>query len=132
MRSGPPPNVLAATVLALVLSGCGSLSADEVERVATDFAASGSDPGARCGLLAPGARAALVAEESTSCEEAVVQVPVSTGEVTSVQVWGQEAQVRLADDTLFLTRTSDGWRISAAACEGGGEDRPYDCRLAAS
>jgi hypothetical protein len=52
--------------------------------------------------------------------------------VTAVEVWGAEAQVRLADDTVFLTRTSDGWRVSAAACTPRGEGLPYDCRLAAS
>jgi hypothetical protein len=73
-----------------------------------------------------------VEEESSTCEEAIGQVPLGAGKVTAVEVWGEEAQVRLTDDTLFLTRTTDGWRISAAACTPQGESLPYDCRLEAS
>jgi hypothetical protein len=112
---------------ALLLSGCGGLSDDEVGRVAEDFA--GGDAAARCDLLAPGAFAALVEAESSSCEEAIEQLPVGSGAVTEVQVWGEEAQARLSDDTLFLTRTSSGWRVMAAACRPQGQDEPYDCQV---
>ena len=47
-------------------------------------------------------------------------------------MWGEEAQVRLSDDTLFLTRTADGWRVSAAACTAQGAELPYECQLEAS
>jgi hypothetical protein len=52
---------------------------------------------ARCELLAPNTRAALV-EEASGCEEAIQQIPLGSGEVASVEVWGEEAQVRLADE----------------------------------
>jgi hypothetical protein len=119
--------VLAAAVL--VLCGCGDVSDDEVAEVGADFA--GADPLVRCELLLPNTRTALMEEESATCEEAIETVPRG-GDVTSVEIWGEEAQVRLTDDTLFLTRTSEGWRIAAAACEPQGADRPYDCELAAS
>ena len=112
---------------ALLLAGCGGLSDDEVGRVAADFAA--GDPGERCALLAPGTLAALMGEESSSCEEALEQVPLGSGEVTEVQVWGEEAQAKLRDDTLFLTRTSSGWRVMAAACRAQGAEKPYDCQV---
>jgi hypothetical protein len=119
---------VAAAVLAL--AGCGSLSADEVERVGADFA--DGDPAARCALLAPATLTSFEEDEGEPCDEAIEQLPVGAGEVTSVEVWGEEAQVRLSDDTLFLTRTADGWRVSAAACTPHGADRPYDCEVAAS
>ena len=43
-----------------------------------------------------------------------------------MEVWGEEAQARLTDDTVFLTRTADGWRVTAAACRSQGADLPYD------
>jgi hypothetical protein len=48
--------------------------------------------------------------------------------VESVQIWGGDAQVRLAADTLFLTETRAGWRITAASCRPHGE-APYVCEV---
>jgi hypothetical protein len=132
--SGGRRGRLAAAAAAVLLSlcGCGSLAADEVESVGAAFAAADGDPAEQCELLTANTRTALVEEESSTCEEAIGLVPLGAGEVTSVEVWGEEAQVRLTDDTLFLTRTTDGWRVSAAACTPQGEERPYDCQLEAS
>jgi hypothetical protein len=119
---------LAAAVAAggLLLSGCGSLGADEVRTVASDFA--GDDAAARCELLAPSTLASLT-QDAPSCESAIQDVPLGSGRLVSVEVWGEEAQAKLADDTLFLTRTPDGWRVMAAACTPQGAERPYDCQL---
>jgi hypothetical protein len=122
--------VLAAA--AVVLTGCGDLSADDVESAARAFAAAEDDAEVRCDLLAPSTLAALVQEESAPCDEVIGDVPIGTGDVMSVEVWGEEAQARLADDTLFLTRTSAGWRVMAAACTSQGEAKPYDCELEGS
>ena len=126
----PIPRLAALGAAVLLLTGCGGLDDDEVAKVAADFA--GGEGAARCDLLAPGALAALVEEESSSCEEAIQELPLGSGEVLEVAVWGEEAQARLSDDTLFLTRTSDGWRVAAAACTPRGEEMPYECRLEAS
>jgi hypothetical protein len=130
----PTPRTRCAAVVAVVpllLAGCGSLSADEVDDVATAFA--GSEDGAtRCDLLAAETLASLVEETSTTCDEAIAEVPLGSGEVESIEVWGEEAQARLSDDVLFLTHTTSGWRIAAAACTFRGEGRPYDCQLEAS
>jgi hypothetical protein len=119
-------------IVGVLLSGCGSLSADEVRSAAATFAAAADDPAARCRLLTASVVAALVEDEGTSCEDAIEDVPVGSGDVTSVQVWGEEAQARLTDDTLFLTRTTDGWRVTAAACRSQGADLPYSCALEGS
>ncbi len=50
------------------------------------------------------------------------------GAVEAVEVWGSDAQVRLSGDTVFLTDTPAGWRVTAAACEPRGE-LPYDCAV---
>jgi len=121
----------AVAVVPLLLAGCGSLSSDEVRDVATLFA--GSEDGAtRCDLLAAETLASLVEESSTACDEAIAEVPLGSGAVESIEVWGEQAQARLGDDVLFLTRTASGWRIAAAACTSRGEGLPYDCGLEAS
>jgi hypothetical protein len=117
-------------VAALLVTGCSSTQEPEVQRVATAFEDSGGDPQARCELLAPKALAALEKSESTSCADAIGQLPLSGGGVRSVQVWGGGAQVKLSGDTLFLTRTQGGWKVSAAACRPNA-DAPYDCEVQA-
>jgi hypothetical protein len=114
---------------ALLVSGCGSLSADEVQSVAASFAGAEDDPAARCQMLTANVVEALVEDAGASCEVAIQDLPVGSGDVTSVEVWGEEAQARLTDDTVFLTRTAQGWRITAAACRSQGADLPYACRL---
>ena len=116
-----------AVTATLLLTGCGGLAEGDVERVAEDFAT--GDAAARCELLAPGTLAALVEEESTSCEEAIEQGDIGSGDVMEVGVWGEEAQAKLSDDTLFLTHTSAGWRVFAAACVPQGQEQPYDCEV---
>jgi hypothetical protein len=118
--------------LAAVLTGCGGVEADGVRAVVSEFADPGTSPEARCDLLAPGTRSGLEADEESSCPEVLPQLPLGTGAVEQVQVWGEEAQARLADDTLFLTRTGDGWRVLAGACRPQGPELPYRCRLEAS
>jgi hypothetical protein len=120
-----------AAAVAVLLSGCGNLNADEVESAARAFAGA-QDPAARCELLAPATLTALVEEESSPCEEAIGTVEIGSGDVLSVEVWGEEAQATLADDTLFLTRTSSGWRVMAAACTPQGAEQPYECQLEGS
>jgi hypothetical protein len=112
----------------LVSTGCSSMQQPEVEQVATAFEDAGADPAARCDLLAPATLAAFEQDESAPCAEAIEQVPLQGGRVESVQIWGGDAQVRLSGDTLFLTETRAGWRVTAAACESQGE-APYECEV---
>ena len=113
-------------MIAILLSGCADLEQPEVERVATTFAT--ADPAARCALLAPATVVAVESHASMPCTEAVRLLGTSGGEVLAASVWGDAAQVRLRGDTLFLTRTGEGWRVSAAGCRPHGE-APYDCLL---
>jgi hypothetical protein len=116
-----------AVTATVLLTGCGGLAERDVAEVAADFAA--GDAAARCDLLAPATLASLVEEESTSCEEAIEQVDIGSGDVLEVGVWGEEAQAKLSDDTVFLTHTPAGWRVFAAACVPQGQDQPYDCEV---
>ena len=118
-------------VASVVLGGCGDVSSDEVASTARAFAGAEDDPAARCSLLSDQALSALVENEGATCEDAIQEVSVGSGEIVSTEVWGTEAQVKLSDDTLFLTHTADGWRVVAAACRAQGSEQPYECEVEA-
>ncbi|MFG1702580.1 hypothetical protein ACFLIM_05250 [Nonomuraea sp. M3C6] len=64
-----------------------------------------------------------------TCADALRELRLGPGgPVASVGVWGDEAQVRLTGDTLFLHRFSYGWRVKAAGCRPMG-DLPYACEV---
>jgi hypothetical protein len=113
---------------ALALSGCASASGPDAEHVATAFEDPATDPQARCDLLAPATLQTLESDESAACADAIGQLALPGGAVRSSEVWGGGAQVRLAGDTVFLTETDDGWKVTAAGCEPQGE-APYDCEV---
>jgi hypothetical protein len=110
----------------LLLSACAGLEQPEVEQVASAFA--GADPLARCQMLAPATVSALEGRWAESCVKAMSQLSLPKGAVVSSTVSGDRAQVRLVGDTVFLTRTSDGWKVTAAGCRSRGDAR-YACRL---
>jgi hypothetical protein len=116
---------LTATAL---LTGCAGLEEDDVARVADTFEDPAGAPADRCALLAPATLQTLESDESAPCADVIAQVPLRGGPVEAVEVWGGQAQVRLAGDTVFLTETPSGWQVTAAACEPRGE-MPYDCRV---
>jgi hypothetical protein len=111
------------------VTACANLSAPEVRDVAVAFSA--GDAAARCAMLAAGTVQTLEREEQQPCADAIGQLPLGSGEVVSVDVWGEDALVQLTDDTLFLTLTPSGWQVSAGGCEPQ-PDAPYVCQLEAS
>jgi hypothetical protein len=121
---------LGAAVSVAAVSGCASLDQPEVERVATAFGRPGADPAERCALLAPATVLAIEHDEQAPCATALGQQELAGGQLVSSAVWGDNAQVRLTGDTLFLTRTGQGWRVVAAGCQPRGES-PYLCRVEA-
>jgi hypothetical protein len=126
MRAG---SVVLVLLAALAVAGCSNADEPAVREAASSFAS--GDAQLRCDLLAPATAASLLAEEGSSCTQAIGQLPLGGGGVVSVEVWGEDALVHLADDTLFLTRDDGAWLVSAAACEPAGEG-PYQCQLEAS
>ncbi|MDT0276774.1 hypothetical protein [Blastococcus goldschmidtiae] len=116
---------------ALLLTGCAAAAEDDVRAVATAFQDPGEDPQGRCDLLAPATRAALEGDAAAPCPEAIADLPLPGGEVTSVVVWGDDAQVRIGGDVVFLSGAGGRWLVTAAACEPRGE-MPYDCEVEGS
>ena len=111
---------------AVLLTGCAGLQQPEVDQVAVAFAT--GDASTRCELLSAATLSALEAHQSAACGQAIGRLAPTGGEVVHTEVWGDHAQVRLADDTVFLTRTHAGWRVAAAGCRPNG-DAPYQCRV---
>jgi hypothetical protein len=120
--------VLAGVGAVVLLTGCASASRDDVRAVATAFEEPSASGQERCDLLAPATLRTFESDESAPCADAIGNVPLPGGDVTSVEVWSGDAQVRIGGDVVFLTETDAGWRVTAAACEPRGE-LPYDCEV---
>jgi hypothetical protein len=125
--------VLGLAVLAVLgVSGCGGTAADDEARRTVDAfvrAIADGDGATACGLLAASTRTTVEDTTGDSCERGVVEQAVADpGATTGVDVFGTTAQVRLAHDTVFLTRADGGWRVLAASCTPRGE-HPYDCDI---
>ena len=111
-------------------SGDSSPAATDAARAATSFTASvDAQPEAACALLAPQTRQELE-NSSGPCAQGIKDANLpSAGRVISVDVYGQDAMVRLEHDTLFLARFGSGWRVTAAGCTPQEQDRPFSCEL---
>jgi hypothetical protein len=111
------------------LAGCSSGEETPAQQVAERFySAVGSGQGtAACGLLAP-RTAEQMRSDGAGCAASILQLDLSAGGVRATEVWGGEAQVRLAGDTVFLHRFSRGWLVRAAGCSPRGE-QPYLCKV---
>lgn len=121
--------LLIVAALALAVVGCAPDTAAPA-RAAERFheAVSAHREDAACSMLTR-KTAEKLPDSGQTCAEALREVKLGPGgAVTAVSVWGEAAQVRLAGDTLFLQRFSDGWRIKAAGCRPV-RDLPYDCEV---
>lgn len=122
--------------MVLAVSGCARLNpgTDEAATVAQQFhdRLAVSDEQAACALLAPTTVEEIEAGQPDSCPAhlAALDLPAAS-EVRQAQAYGSNARVRLDADTVFLTRSGDGWTITAAGCIPRGE-RPYDCEVKGS
>ncbi|GLX22006.1 hypothetical protein [Streptomyces lavendulae] len=118
---------------AALLTGCGAPASrqDGARDAAAAFerALAGSDHAGACALLAPGTREELERQEETPCARALpgARLPHG-GPVRGTEVYGRQALLRLAADTLFLSQFRGGWKVVAAGCTPR-QDLPYRCTL---
>lgn len=121
--------VLAASGL-LAVSACTGPGADQAAQVAETFdRLAVSDAGQACDLLAPGTRDEVEKAAQQPCSEALGQEDLpDPSPLLAVDVYGHDAVVRFGNDTVFLARFPEGWRVTAAGCRPGpSDDRPYAC-----
>jgi hypothetical protein len=123
----------AASVSVLAMAGCGSVGdredAASAAAVRLLTAAAQQDGAQACAVLAPDTASELEDSAGKPCPQAILDEDLPKPEaVTGTAVYGQWAQVRLSDDTIFLGVFADGWRVVAAGCRSQG-DQPYDCTL---
>jgi len=130
-RAGLP--LLPVLAVALLAGGCGGSSDAAVSSVSDAFRqALASQEGARaCALLSAQTVSDLEQSSGKPCATAVLHENVPTaGKPTGVQVYGRMAQVRYADDTIFLSRFHDGWRLVGAGCRlTPGAAQRFDCQV---
>jgi hypothetical protein len=120
-----------AGAAALLLPGCAGtqdVPAASAARGLLEAAHSGDGTGA-CELLAPAARSELEQQAGTSCEEAILEEDLGegSGEATA-DVFDTMAQVRVGEETVFLSRYDGRWLVVGAACTPV-PGRPYDCSI---
>jgi hypothetical protein len=125
--------ILAPLLFLVVGAGCGAVAVreDAATDVAERFHAAIGDRDAAlaCGLLAPATREDLEHSKGEDCLKAVLSAGIrSAGAVGHIDVYGDQARVVFAHDTVFLATFSAGWRVTAAGCHPRGE-RPYQCEL---
>jgi hypothetical protein len=118
----------------LVVTGCDALAKDEdaARTVAVAFlgAADRGDSRAACGSLAPGTSQELERSEGADCVTALARVGLrAPGAVRRVDVYGRQARVVLAGDTVFLSAFPGGWRVTAAGCAPRPGGQPYQCEI---
>ncbi|GAA4992889.1 hypothetical protein GCM10023317_21070 [Actinopolymorpha pittospori] len=132
-RVWPTVRIMALLIFVVVGTGCGATAVreDAARKAAEGFhAAVGDRDAARaCGLLAPATREDLEHSAGEGCSKAIMSARIrSAGAVGHIDVYGDQARVVFAHDTVFLSAFSAGWRITAAGCHPRGE-RPYQCEL---
>lgn len=128
-----PASLAGAVAVLLVLAGCGASDDPVADRVQHFHQALAKDDGGgACADLAEETRTTLERQESKPCAEAIAsqQLPQGRGN-GEVVVYGSMAQVRYDDETVFLSRFAEGWRVVAAGCKPTSGDQPHECALEA-
>ena len=128
-----------ALALGLAAGAAGCATPGDRAAAATDAATAflravaDGDGRRACAGLAPTALRELEGAEGAPCARAVTEVPLP-GEPAArhTDVYGWQARVEVAGDTLFLARFDDGWRVTAAGCRPQPGGRPYDCEIQGS
>ncbi|MGX6603051.1 hypothetical protein ACWKSP_13060 [Micromonosporaceae bacterium Da 78-11] len=127
----PPRPVIALTGALVLLAGCSSAGdrAGAADAVALRLltAVADQDGAAACATLAPDTEKDVAEDEP--CATAILDEDLPRpGTIEQTSVYGQWAQVKLTDDTVFLAVFPGGWRVVAAGCTPQG-DKPYDCTV---
>jgi len=123
--------VTAAAGIMLSTAACSTGSHDAaVVKVTQAFtsAVQHRDGTAACALLTDDARQAVSGATDIPCAKAVTSAAYPGTSVRTVEVWSDTAQVRIGADVIFLRRTGNTWKVSAAGCKPQPAG-PYQCTV---
>ena len=130
---GLAPKALLTIGVAAFLAGCGAADPDGASETAERFyaAAKAQDGAQACDQLGEATHVQLEKDEGKPCPEAVLDLRLTGGRAAGVSSYLTEAKVDLhGGDSVFLERTADGWRVSAAGCHPvPDQEAPYDCEV---
>lgn len=129
-----PLRAAGAVLIAALLSGCGASAAREgaASSAGGRFGAAlaAGDYRAACELLAPETRDEVEEDAKGPCGPALRELGLPpSGPARGVDVYGRDALLRTAGDTVFLSQFDDGWKVTAAGCVPQSADEPYRCSL---
>ena len=119
---------LAVVAAGLLLTGCVPSEQPAALSAGNDFQAAlrSRDGRAACDLLALAARSRLESGQGRPCPVALEALALPGDAGSAVEVWGDNAQLRLPSGVVFLARFRTGWKVTAAGCRPR-PDMPYDC-----
>lgn len=128
--------MVAATSLALVgglVAGCAAPAPvrDSARAAVARFFADlrRHDGAGACQELAPATRHEVEQSAKAPCEKAILDEDLKDARPAEhTFVYGQQAMIRMAHDTVFLANTATGWKVVAAGCIHQ-QPGPYDCEL---
>jgi hypothetical protein len=114
------------------VSGCGGGQSGDVDAVARQFyqALLTRDGAAACAVLAPQTKQELEKSAKQACAGVILREGIhGEGGPRRTDVYGTAARVQLGEDTAFLARFQDGWKVMAAGCRRQPHDQPFDCQV---
>ena len=129
--------MLVLALLIVAAAGCGTSDDRDQARAAVErfYAAIGDDrPEEACAQLADSTLEQLESQTGQACEGVITRLSYEGGDITRTEVYITNAKVDLSSgESAFLSRESDGWKLSAIACkpEEKPADRPFECEVAA-
>jgi len=88
------------------------------------------DVQAACDLISPEARQRLESGSQQSCPAVLAALHLPSDPSSSIEVWGDNAQLLLPSGALFLAKFRTGWKVTGAGCRPRAE-QPYACAVAA-
>jgi hypothetical protein len=115
------------------MGGCANPSTSAAEHAVNEFytAYHQRDGATACALLAAATRHAVAQSTGAPCATGLLDENLpQAGTAKSAHLYGDQAQVRLVGDTVFVAAFPGGWRVVAVGCTAR-PDMPYDCEVEA-
>ncbi|MDP9401640.1 MAG: hypothetical protein M3P39_12010 [Actinomycetota bacterium] len=134
----PVRSLLLVVGSASLIAGCGQGDDREQLRAVTQrfsTALAEREGAVACAQLSEDLVRQLESQEGEPCPQAVLGLALSGGQPAATEAFITSGKVELTGGkSVFLDRTSEGWRLSALGCQpeqGKPADRPFECEVEA-